>query len=81
MVSEAKRRWAGRGMAGEVGFLAVSHIGDANSYVSIYRAGTDRVTLMKARGAKRSRERGSPATPTRPRPRLLSPDRRRGSGG
>ncbi|MBB6092541.1 putative iron-regulated membrane protein [Povalibacter uvarum] len=45
MVVEAKRRWAARDMTGEVGFLAVNHIGDANSYVSIYRAGTDRVTL------------------------------------
>ena len=46
MVVEAKRRWAARGMAGEVGFLNVSHLGDANSYVSIYRAGSDRVTLV-----------------------------------
>jgi uncharacterized iron-regulated membrane protein len=46
MVEEAKRRWDARGMPGEVGFLSVNHIGDANSYVSIYRAGSDRVTLM-----------------------------------
>lgn len=46
MVLEAKRRWAERGMAGEVGFLMVSHLGDANSYVSIYRAGSDRVALV-----------------------------------
>ena len=46
MVSEAKRRWAARGMPGEVGFLAVMHVGDANSYVSIYRAGSDRVALV-----------------------------------
>jgi uncharacterized iron-regulated membrane protein len=46
MVVEAKRRWAERGMPGEVGFLMVNHIGDANSYVSIYRAGSDRVTLV-----------------------------------
>jgi uncharacterized iron-regulated membrane protein len=45
MVAEAKRRWAARDMSGEVGFLSVTHYGDANSYVSIYRAGTDRVTL------------------------------------
>lgn len=44
MVSEARRRWAVRDMAGEVGFLFVNHVGDANSTVSIYRAGTDRVT-------------------------------------
>ncbi len=45
MVQEAQRRWATRGMPGEVGFLQVTHVGDANSYVSVYRAGTDRVTL------------------------------------
>ncbi len=45
MVAEAQRRWAAKGMAGEVGFLAVQHVGDANAYVSVYRAGTDRVTL------------------------------------
>lgn len=46
MVTEAKRRWAARDMAGEVGFLKVHHVGDANSYVSIYRAGSDRVALV-----------------------------------
>lgn len=46
MVVEAKRRWAARGMPGEVGFLVVNHLGDVNSYVSIYRAGSDRVTLV-----------------------------------
>ncbi len=46
MVAEAKRRWAARDMAGEVGFLQVNHVGDANSYVSIYRAGSDRVALV-----------------------------------
>ena len=45
MVEEARRRWAARGMAGEVGALYVTHYGDANGYVSVYRAGTDRVTL------------------------------------
>ena len=45
MVTEAQRRWATRGMPGEVGFLGVTHLGDANGYVSVYRAGTDRVTL------------------------------------
>lgn len=44
MVREAQRRWAERGMPGEVGFLEVVHFGDANGYVSVYRAGTDRVT-------------------------------------
>ena len=46
MVAEAKRRWAARDMPGEVGFLGVTHVGDANSYVSIYRAGSDRVSLL-----------------------------------
>jgi len=46
MVAAAQRRWAERGRAGEVGFLKVHHLGDANSYVSIYRAGTDRVALL-----------------------------------
>jgi len=46
MVAEAKRRWAARDMAGEVGYLQVHHVGDANSYVSIFRAGSDRVALV-----------------------------------
>ncbi|WP_406622450.1 PepSY-associated TM helix domain-containing protein [Acidovorax sp. SDU_ACID1] len=46
MVAEAQRRWAAKDMAGEVGFLAVQHVGDANGYVSIYRAGTDRIALV-----------------------------------
>lgn len=46
MVLEAKRRWAARDMAGEVGYLVVHHVGDANSYVSIFRAGSDRVALV-----------------------------------
>ena len=46
MVVEAKRRWAARGMPGEVGFLYVNHVGDRNSHVSLFRAGSDRVTLV-----------------------------------
>jgi uncharacterized iron-regulated membrane protein len=46
MMEEAKRRWAARDMAGDVGFLVVNHVGDANSFVSIYRAGSDRVALV-----------------------------------
>lgn len=45
MVLEAQRRWAAKGMAGDVGFLNLTHVGDANGYVSVYRAGTDRVQL------------------------------------
>jgi hypothetical protein len=46
MVSEAKRRWAQRGTPGEVGYLIVNHVGDADGYVSVFRAGTDRVSLI-----------------------------------
>ncbi len=45
MVAEARRRWAQRDMAGDVGFLSVNHVGDQNAFVSIYRAGTDRIAL------------------------------------
>lgn len=46
MVAQARQRWAERDMAGEVGFLMVHHVGDANSYISVYRAGSDRVALV-----------------------------------
>ena len=46
MVVEAKRRWAANDMPGEVGLLSIEHVGDRNGYVSIFRAGTDRVTLV-----------------------------------
>lgn len=46
MVLEAKRRWAARGMAGEVGYLEMNHLGDRNGYVSLYRAGSDQVALV-----------------------------------
>ncbi|MCK9564244.1 MAG: PepSY domain-containing protein [Bacteroidales bacterium] len=46
MVVEAKRRWAARDMPGEVGFLWVTHPGDRNSFVSIFRAGSDRVAFV-----------------------------------
>lgn len=46
MVAEAKRRWAARDMPGEVGLLRIEHLGDANGYVSLYRAGSDRVALL-----------------------------------
>ncbi|RYY04635.1 MAG: PepSY domain-containing protein [Gammaproteobacteria bacterium] len=45
MVADAQHRWAEKGMAGDVGFLVVTHPGDANGYVSVYRSGTDRVAL------------------------------------
>jgi len=46
MVAEAQRRWAARGMAGEVGYVIAEHLDDANGYVSVFRAGTDRVALL-----------------------------------
>ena len=47
MVSAAKEKWASRGMPGEVGFLAVTHVGSSNAYVSIYRDSTDRVATAE----------------------------------
>ncbi|WP_457017665.1 PepSY-associated TM helix domain-containing protein [Luteimonas sp. A482] len=46
MVAEARRRWEANGKAGEVGFLWLQHVGDANGFVSVYRAGTDRIALV-----------------------------------
>jgi len=46
MMAEAKRRWAARDAAGEIGALTIEHLYDANGYVSIYRAGSDRVALV-----------------------------------
>lgn len=46
MVTEAQRRWTQRGASGDVGLLVVRHVGDANGYVSVFRAGTDRIGLV-----------------------------------
>jgi uncharacterized iron-regulated membrane protein len=46
MVVEAQRRWEANDKAGDVGFLVLQHVGDANGYVSVYRAGTDRIALV-----------------------------------
>lgn len=46
MVAEAQRRWEAKDKAGDVGFLVLQHVGDANGYVSVYRAGTDRIALV-----------------------------------
>jgi uncharacterized iron-regulated membrane protein len=43
MVAEAQRRWTAKGMEGDVGMISVQHVGDANSYVGVYRSGTDRI--------------------------------------
>ena len=47
MMKTAKDRWASRGVPGEVGFLAVNHVGHSNAYVSIYRDSTDRVATAE----------------------------------
>ncbi len=47
MMSEAKARWASRGMPGEVGFLSVTHVGNSNAFVSVYRDSTDRVATAE----------------------------------
>ncbi len=46
MVAQAQRRWQAQDKAGDVGFLVLQHVGDANGYVSVYRAGTDRIALV-----------------------------------
>lgn len=46
MVADARARWEQAGKAGDVGFLVLMHPGDANGYVSVYRAGTDRIALV-----------------------------------
>ena len=46
MVAEAQRRWEAKDKAGDVGFLVLQNVGDANGYVSVYRAGTDRIALV-----------------------------------
>jgi hypothetical protein len=48
MMAKAKSHWSSRGVPGEVGYLYVAHVGDANSYVSIYRDSTDRVASAEA---------------------------------
>ena len=47
MMAAAKARWASRGMPGEVGYLSVTHVGQSNAYVSIYRDSTDRVATAE----------------------------------
>jgi len=47
MMKVAKDHWASRGVPGEVGFLSVTHVGNSNAYVSIYRDSTDRVATAE----------------------------------
>jgi hypothetical protein len=47
MMAAAKAHWASRGVPGEVGFLAVSHVGHSNAFVSVYRDSTDRVATAE----------------------------------
>lgn len=46
MVAQAQQRWQANDKAGDVGFLVLQHVGDTNAYVSVYRAGTDRIALV-----------------------------------
>lgn len=46
MVAQAQQRWQANDKAGDVGFLVLQHVGDTNGYVSVYRAGTDRIALV-----------------------------------
>lgn len=47
MIGAAKARWAQRGVPGEVGFVDIIHVGDANGYVSIWRDSVDRVATAE----------------------------------
>lgn len=47
MVAEAERRWAARGMPGTAMALTVTHVGDANAYVSVLRNSADRVATQE----------------------------------
>ena len=46
MFEEAKRRRADQGLVPEIGFFQIEHFGDANAYVGVYRATTDRVDFF-----------------------------------
>ncbi len=48
MMEAAKARWQTRGIPGEVGSVSVTHVGDANAYVSISRDNVDRVATSEA---------------------------------
>ncbi len=47
MMSDAKARWAERGVPGEVGFVSVTHFGDVNAYVTVGRDNVDRVATQE----------------------------------
>ena len=48
MMLAAKKRWADQGVAGDVGEVDITHYGDVNAYVSIYRDSVDRVATSEA---------------------------------
>lgn len=48
MAAQATARWAEKGTPGEIGYIAVTHWGDANAYVSIGRDSIDRVATSEA---------------------------------
>lgn len=47
MMTDAKARWAAKGVPGEVGSVSIIHFGDANAYVSIARDNVDRVATSE----------------------------------
>jgi uncharacterized iron-regulated membrane protein len=47
MMAAAQAHWAAKGVPGEIGSVAVTHIGDANAYVSIGRDNVDRVATSE----------------------------------
>ena len=43
MAAKAKARWAAKGTPGEIGYISITHWGDAKAYVSVGRDSVDRV--------------------------------------
>ncbi|WP_347302717.1 PepSY-associated TM helix domain-containing protein [Croceibacterium sp. TMG7-5b_MA50] len=43
MMADARARWAAKGTPGDVGMVTITHLGDADAYVSITRDTVDRV--------------------------------------
>ncbi len=48
MVAQAEHRWAERGMPGKAVAIQITHVGDANAYVSVTRSNADRVATNEA---------------------------------
>lgn len=47
MMTAARARWAAKGVPGEIGSVSVTHVGDADAYVSIARDNVDRVATSE----------------------------------